>query len=152
MRPVLPALLLALAIPAPAAGQLPASSTMLSGSWHGWILQPDEDSIRVTWQVEQQGRSITIVLRSRDNPDYGMGDVKLKNDVLTFSWAMGQGSFLTCRLSRRGSPNFDGTCEDARRDSQGGRNKVFVNMTPPRPGGRGAGEGDGGQSLGWPSR
>ena len=127
-----------MAMAAPADAQIPPSAMMASGTWRGWILQPDEDSHRVTYSVVQKGKSITIELRSPNNPDYGMGDVKLKDDVLTFSWAMGQGSILLCRLSRRGSPGFDGTCQDARFDSQGGRNKLFISMTPPRTGGRGA--------------
>jgi hypothetical protein len=121
-----------------ATAQLQASSIMESGTWRGWVLRQDEDSLRVTWAVQQKGKSITIELRAPGNPDYGMSDVKLKDDVLTFSWAMGQGSILVCRLSRRGSPGFDGTCQDAVRDSQGARDKLFVNMTPPRVGGRGA--------------
>ncbi len=112
--------------------QLPASATMIAGVWHGWVVQPDEDSLKVSFQVEQKGKKITIVLRSPNNPDYGMSDVRIKDDVLTFSWAMGQGSFLLCRLSRRGGPAFDGQCQDARLDSQGGRNRIFMNMTPPR--------------------
>ncbi len=119
------------------AAQLPASATMVSGLWRGWVLQPDEDSLRVTFLIEQKGKNLTIVLRSPNNPDYGMGDIKLKDDVLTFNWAMGQGSVLLCRLSRRGSPGFDGQCQDGRLDSQGGRNRIFMNMAPPRAGGRG---------------
>lgn len=135
-RPILIAFAFTL-LAAPLAAQLPESSKMASGVWRGWIVRQDEDSLRVTWLVEQTSKGILIVLRSPDNPEYGMGDVKLKNDVLNFTWAMGQGSFLVCRLSRRGSPAFDGICQDARLDSQGGRTKLFVNMTPPRTGGRG---------------
>jgi len=120
-----------------AAAQQAASATMVTGVWRGWVMQPDDDSLRVSFLVEQKGKNITIVLRSPNNPDYGMGDVKLKDDVLTFSWAMGQGSVLLCRLSRRGGPGFDGQCQDGRLDSQGGRNRIFMNMAPPRIGGRG---------------
>ena len=118
-----------------AEAQQPASATVVSGVWHGWVLQPDEDSLNVTFVVAQKGKNITITLRSPNNPDYDMSDVKLKDDVLTFSWVMGQGSFLLCRLSRRGGPGFDGQCQDGRLDSQGGRNRVFMNMTPPHDGG-----------------
>ena len=128
---------LTLLLAASAAAQQPASATMITGVWRGWVMQPDEDSLRVSFLVEQKGKNITIVLRSPNNPDYGMGDVKLKDDVLTFSWAMGGGSFLLCRLSRRGAPGFDGQCQDGRLDSQGGRNRIFMNMAPPRSGGRG---------------
>ncbi len=134
----LPFLLVTALVPALATAQLPATSSIASGSWRGWILSEDVDSVQATWIVQQKGKDITITLRSPNNPDYGMSDVKLKDDVLTFSWAMGQGSVLVCRLSRRGSPKFDGTCQDARLDSQGGRNKVFVTMTPPRITGRSA--------------
>ena len=136
---ILLAFSLALLLPAGARAQQPASATMVTGTWRGWVLRPDEDSVRVSFLVEQKGKRITIVLRSPNNPDYGMGDVKLKDDVLTFSWAMGQGSFLLCRLSRRGGTGFDGQCQDALRDSQGGRNRVFMNMVPPRAGSRGEG-------------
>ena len=120
-----------------AAAQQSASATLAPGVWHGWVLQPDEDSLNVTFIVTQKGKNITITLRSPNNPDYDMSDVKLKDDVLTFSWVMGQGSFLLCRLSRRGGPGFDGQCQDGRLDSQGGRNRVFMNMAPPRADGRG---------------
>jgi hypothetical protein len=123
---------LALLVVASAGAQVPASATMASGVWRGWVLREDEDSLDVSFLVQQKGKKISIVLRSANNPDYGMGDVKLKDDVLTFSWAMGQGSFLLCRLSRRGGPGFDGLCQDGRLDSQGGRSRIFMNMTPPR--------------------
>lgn len=126
---------LTLLLAASATAQQPASATMVTGVWHGWVLQPDEDSLQVTFVVAQKGKNITITLRSPNNPDYDMSDVKLKDDVLTFSWVMGQGSFLLCRLSRRGGPGFDGQCQDGRLDSQGGRNRVFMNMAPPRDGG-----------------
>lgn len=126
---------LTLLLAASATAQQPASATMITGVWHGWVLQPDEDSLQVTFVVAQKGKNITITLRSPNNPDYDMSDVKLKDDVLTFSWVMGQGSFLLCRLSRRGGPGFDGQCQDGRLDSQGGRNRVFMNMAPPGGGG-----------------
>ena len=136
--PVLPFVLATMLVPALATAQLPGASSISSGTWRGWILSEDADSVPASWIVQQKGKSVTIVLRSPNNPDYGMGDVKLKDDVLSFSWSMGLGSVLVCRLSRRGSPQFDGTCQDARLDSQGGRNKLLVNMTPPRSTARGA--------------
>jgi hypothetical protein len=104
---------LTLLLAANVAAQRPGSATMVSGVWRGWVLQPDEDSLWVTFLVEQKGKN------------------------LTFNWAMGQGSVLLCRLSRRGSPGFDGQCQDGRLDSQGGRNRIFMNMAPPSAGGRG---------------
>jgi hypothetical protein len=118
--------------------QLPPSSTIASGVWRGWMVRAEGDSVRVSYVVTQKGKSITIELHSPNNPDYGMSDVKLKDDVLTFSWALGQESVLLCRLSRRGGPGFDGICQAARRDSQGALSRLFINMDPPRTGGRGA--------------
>ncbi len=144
---VLLVLSLALLVTARARAQQPASATMVTGEWTGWVLQPDEDSLKVSFVVEQQGKHYTIMMRAPNNPDYGMSDVKLKDDVLTFSWVMGQGSFLLCRLSRRGGPGFDGQCQDGRLDSQGGRNRIFMNMTPPRASGRRGGHQDAADSL-----
>ena len=135
-------LALALLKTASAPAQQPASATMVTGEWTGWVLQPDEDSLKVSFFVDRQGKHYTILMRAPNNPDYGMSDVKLKDDVLTFSWVMGQGSFLLCRLSRRGGPGFDGQCQDGQRDSQGGRNRIFMNMTPPRASGQRGGPQD----------
>ena len=138
---------LAVMVTASARAQQPASASMVTGEWTGWVLQPDEDSLKVSFFVEQQGKHYTILMRAPNNPDYGMSDVKLKDDVLTFSWVMGQGSFLLCRLSRRGGPGFDGQCQDGRLDSQGGRNRIFMNMSPPRASGRRGERQDAGGSL-----
>ena len=102
------------------------------GLWRGWIQMVNADSVRVTFMVETRGKDIYLTMRSRNGGDYGMGDVKLKDDVLTFTWALGVGSFLPCRLVRRDGRSFDGECNDRRPSPQDGKTlKVWMTMIPP---------------------
>lgn len=127
---LLPLLCSALLVAAPLAAQ--QSPGMVSGAWRGWVLRPEVDSIRATFFVDARGKHISILMRTPNNPDYGMSDVKLKDDVLTFTWAMGLGSLLSCRLSRRGGTFFDGLCLDTHLDDNGHQARLFMSMYPPR--------------------
>jgi hypothetical protein len=116
----------------PAARPLPAQTPAIApGVWRGYLMWSENDSLPVRFLVQVKGKDIWITMRSRNNPDYGMGDIKLKNEVLTFSWALGAGTFLQCRLSRRGGPSFDGLCKDSPLGSQGKPINVLISMRPP---------------------
>lgn len=100
------------------------------GTWRGWLQQTDQDSIRVSYLVQHSGKHILITLTGRSGIQYDMSGVKLKNDVLTFDWAMGFGSFLYCRLSRRDGKSFEGTCNDRTPGATGKGIRVWLLMTP----------------------
>ena len=100
------------------------------GTWRGWLQQTDQDSIRVSYLVQHSGKHILITLTGRSGIQYDMSGVKLKNDVLTFDWAMGLGSFLYCRLSRRDGRTFEGTCNDRTPGATGKGIRVWLLMTP----------------------
>lgn len=116
----------ALAHPRPVVAQ-----GMADGVWRGWLQQLDEDSIRVSFAVQHSGRHILITLSGRSGVTYDMSGVKLKDDVLTFDWAMGLGSFLYCRISRRDGRSFEGTCDDRSPGQVGKPVKVWMLMNPP---------------------
>lgn len=117
---------IALAGPPPAAGQ-----DMRDGTWRGWLQQRDQDSIRVSFAVQHSGKDILITMSGRSGVTYDMAGVRLKNDVLTFDWSMGLGSFLYCRLSRRDGRTFEGTCNDRSPGQTGRQVRVWIMMTPP---------------------
>jgi hypothetical protein len=120
---------IALAHPQPASGQ-----GMPDGTWGGWLQQADQDSIRVSYVVQHSGKHILITLRGRSGIVYDMSGARLKNDVLTFDWAMGLGSFLYCRLSRRDGRSFEGTCNDRSPGQTGKGIRVWLMMVPPDSG------------------
>lgn len=107
------------------------ASTLQPGVWNGWLRWADDDSLRAQFLVEVKGKDIWITMRSRNNPDFGMGDIRLKDEVLTFNWALGAGTTLQCRLSRRGGPGFDGLCTDGAIGSHEKPLRVLINMRPP---------------------
>lgn len=116
--------LLLLAVPA-------SGQDLRDGTWRGWLQQTDQDSIRVSYLVQHSGKHILITLTGRSGIQYDMSGVKLRNDVLTFDWAMGFGSFLYCRLSRRDGRSFEGTCNDRSPGATGKGIRVWLMMTPP---------------------
>ena len=111
---------------APASGQ-----DMPDGRWRGWLQQTDQDSIRVSYLVQHSGKHILITLTGRSGTTYDMSGARVKNDVLTFDWAMGLGSFLYCRLTRRDGRSFEGTCNDRSPGTTGKGVRVWMMMTPP---------------------
>ncbi|HEY3934040.1 MAG TPA: hypothetical protein VGL65_05420 [Gemmatimonadales bacterium] len=113
---------------------------MVDGRWRGWLQEADEDSIRVSFAVQHTGKHILMVMSGRSGISYDMADIKVKNDVLTFDWAMGLNSFLFCRLTRRDGRSFEGTCNDRSPGETGKPVRVWMIMSPPdsaagRPGG-----------------
>ena len=128
--------------PPVARGQVPTNLKL--GIWHGWIMPEDQDSTRVTFDVEADKKHIYVTMRSRGSADYGMSGVKLKDDVLTFDWYLGTTSPLFCRLSRHGGEGFDGSCIDRRPGADGKQLKVWMNMSPPRDSGARGGRSGGG--------
>jgi hypothetical protein len=104
---------------------------MPDGTWRGWLQQADQDSIRVSYFVQHSGKHILITLTGRSGIVYDMSDAKLRNDVLTFDWAMGLGAFLYCRLSRRDGRTFEGTCNDRSPGPTGKGVRVWLMMVPP---------------------
>ena len=104
---------------------------MRPGIWRGWLQQTDQDSIRVSFAVDHAGKHLLITLRGRGGISYDMSGAKVKDDVLTFDWAMGLGSFLYCRLTRRDGRSFEGTCNDRTPGVSGKGVAVWMMMTPP---------------------
>jgi hypothetical protein len=107
-----------------------AQNTLPLGLWRGWIQQPDQDSIRVSYQVQKSGKHILITLTGRSGIAYDMSDAKVKDDVLTFDWVMGLGSSLYCRLTRRDGKSFEGLCNDRTPGQTGKGVRVWMIMTP----------------------
>jgi hypothetical protein len=114
--------------PVPARAQ---SVDMSDGTWHGWLMQTDQDSIRVSYAVSHYDKHLLITLRGRSGIIYDMSDAKVKDDVLTFDWLMGGGSWLYCRLTRRDGRSFEGTCNDRAPGPTGKGLRVWMLMTPP---------------------
>lgn len=112
----------------PAPGQ---DNQMPNGVWHGWLQQPDQDSIRVSYAVSHSGKHILITMRGRSGVVYDMDDAKVKHNVLTFDWDLGLGSILTCRLSRRNGRDFEGVCNDRSPGDTGQPVHVWMLMTAP---------------------
>ena len=128
MRLMLPALLLAAAVPA----RLPAQG-LANGTWRGELVTSDGASIPVRVDVEKRRGKQVLTLKSRGEPDIVMGGVKLKTGrELTFTWAAGAGGFYFCRLTRRDSHGpFDGRCEDNRVIDGRGPVRVALTLFPP---------------------
>ena len=57
--------------------------------------------------------------------------VKLRDNVMTFDWAIGLGSTLSCRMTRRDGRTFEGQCGDRRPGLDGKPLNVWMMMTPP---------------------
>ena len=113
---------------------------MHNGTWTGWLLQKDQDSIEVTYAVSHYDKHILITLRGRSGILYDMSDAKVKNDVLTFDWPMSTNSNLYCRLTRRDGKSFEGTCNDRSPGDVGKPVRVWMLMNPPDSGRGGRGQ------------
>jgi hypothetical protein len=105
---------------------------MRNGTWRGWLLQPDQDSIPVSYAVSHYDKHLLITLRGRSGIVYDMSGAKVKDDVLTFDWPMGAGADLYCRLTRRDGKSFEGTCNDRSPGATGQALRVWMLMNPPR--------------------
>lgn len=112
---------------------------MRDGTWRGWLLQKDQDSIQVTYAVSHYQKHLLITLRGRSGIMYDMADAKVKDDVLTFDWPMGAGSTIICRLTRRDGKSFEGTCSDRSPGAVGNGVRVWMLMNPPDSGRGGRG-------------
>ena len=104
---------------------------MRNGTWRGWLLQQDQDSIQVSYAVSHYDKHLLITLRGRSGITYDMADAKVKDDVLTFDWPMGAGNALYCRLTRRDGKSFEGTCNDRSPGVSGKAIRVWMLMNPP---------------------
>ena len=104
---------------------------MRNGTWRGWLMQTDQDSIAVSYAVSHYDKHLLITLRGRSGIIYDMSDAKVKNDVLTFDWPMGQNSTMYCRLTRRDGKSFEGTCNDRSPGETGKGVRVWMLMNPP---------------------
>jgi hypothetical protein len=124
---------LAAPLAAQAAPSAPAANPqdMMDGRWRGWLQQPDQDSIRVSYDVQHSGHHLLITLTGRSGVTYDMSGVKVRNDVLTFDWNTGPASFLYCRLSRRDGKSFEGICNDRSPGESGQGLHLWMMMTPP---------------------
>jgi hypothetical protein len=111
--------------------QRAAAQGIADGTWRGWLQQPDQDSIRVSYVVQHSGTHILITLTGRSGINYDMSGARLRNDVLTFDWEMGLGASLYCRLTRRDGRSFEGTCNDRTPGATGKGVRVWLMMTPP---------------------
>ena len=104
---------------------------MRNGTWRGWLLQEDQDSIPVSYAVSHYDRHLIITLRGRSGITYDMSGAKVKDDILTFDWPMGFSSMLYCRLTRRDGKSFEGTCNDRSPGQTGKGIRVWMLMNPP---------------------
>jgi hypothetical protein len=104
---------------------------MRNGTWRGWLMQTDQDSIQVSYAVSHYDKHLLITLRGRSGIIYDMADAKVKDDVLTFDWPMGMSSALYCRLTRRDGRSFEGTCNDRTPGQTGKGVRVWMLMNPP---------------------
>lgn len=107
------------------------ATDMRDGTWRGWLMQTDQDSIQVTYAVSHYDKHLLITLRGRSGVIYDMSDAKVKDDVLTFDWPMGMSSSLYCRLTRRDGKSFEGTCNDRTPGQSGKGIRVWMLMNPP---------------------
>ena len=112
----------------------PPPLDMRNGTWRGWLLQKDQDSIQVTYAISHYDKHLLITLRGRSGVMYDMADAKVKDDVLTFDWPMGGGSNMFCRLTRRDGKSFEGTCNDRSPGTMGSGVRVWMLMNPPDSG------------------
>ncbi len=134
---------LTMALPGRASAQ---DLDMRNGTWRGWLLQQDQDSIQVSYAVTHYDKHLLITLHGRSGVVYDMADAKVKDDVLTFDWPLGAGSFLFCRLTRRDGKSFEGTCNDRSPGTTGKGVRVWMLMNPPADSGRGRGTRGGARS------
>ena len=120
-------------------GQSSTPNDMRNGTWRGWLLQQDQDSIQVTYAIAHYDKHLLITLRGHSGITYDMSDAKVKDDVLTFDWVMGLNSHMYCRLTRRDGKSFEGTCNDRSPGPVGKPVRVWMLMNPPDTGrGRGS--------------
>jgi hypothetical protein len=116
-----------------------AQEDMRNGTWRGWLLQQDQDSIQVTYAISHYDKHLLITLKGRSGITYDMVGAKVKDDVLTFDWPMGLSSTLFCRLTRRDGKSFEGTCNDRSPGPVGKALRVWMLMNPPETGRSGRG-------------
>jgi hypothetical protein len=116
-----------------------AQDDMKNGTWRGWLLQQDQDSIQVTYAITHYDKHLLITLRGRSGITYDMVGAKVKDDVLTFDWPMGLTSTMFCRLTRRDGKSFEGTCNDRSPGPVGKPTRVWMLMNPPDSGRGGRG-------------
>ena len=131
MRKVFAASAIACAIALAHANRAVAQEDMRNGTWRGWLLQQDQDSVQVTYAVSHYDKHLLITLTGRSGIIYEMSDAKVKNDVLTFDWPMGLNSMMYCRLTRRDGKSFEGTCNDHSPGPVGKPLRVWMLMNPP---------------------
>ncbi len=122
--------------PAPAVAQgspaaAPAWPGLPLGTWRGWLQQPNQDSIRASFLVDADKKHIFITLSTRSGGSFDMSGVKLKDNVLTFDWALGAGSTMSCRMTRRDGKSFEGRCGDRRPGLDGKPLDLWLMMSPP---------------------
>ena len=125
--------LLALAFPASLVAQAkpkPQPEFLKPGRWRGWIQQIDQDSTRVSYDVNNDGKHNLITLIGRSGAVYDMSEIKLKDDVLQFLWYLNSASMLNCRLARRDGITFHGECNDRSAGQSGKWMKVWISMAP----------------------
>jgi hypothetical protein len=127
---------IAMTQPARSDAQAAPPIDMRNGTWRGWLMQQDQDSIQVTYAITHYDKHLLITLHGRSGVIYDMADAKVKDDVLTFDWPLGGGSFMYCRLTRRDGKSFEGTCNDRSPGATGKAIRVWMLMNPPSDSGR----------------
>ena len=70
-------------------GQSATPNDMRNGTWRGWLLQQDQDSIQVTYAVSHYDKHPLITLRGRRRILYDMSYAKGKSEVLPSDGPMG---------------------------------------------------------------
>ena len=132
------AALLVAVLAAAARGQAATDPNDLpNGVWRGWLQQAEMDSIRISMLVQHRDKHILMTMQGRSGVTYDMAGARVKNDVLTFDWALGLGSFFFCRMTRRDGKSFEGTCNDRNPGETGKPLRVWMIITPPDSGGGG---------------
>ena len=51
---------------------------MRNGTWRGWLLQPDQDSMPVSYAVSHDAKHLLITLRGRSGVIYDMSDATVR--------------------------------------------------------------------------
>ena len=108
-----------------------SENVIREGLWRGWLQEADQDSIRITMSIRRSDRHILMTLQGRSGVTYDMDGARLKDDVLTYDWPLGLGSFLYCRMTRRDGKSFEGTCNDRSPGETGKGLRVWMIIEPP---------------------
>lgn len=99
-------LLVALALPAPAAAQV-----IELGRWPASIQFAEGDSAVAIFTIATERNRMTIDVVAENGTTWTLGNVRADSTRLRFSWAIGGPQPMQCTLSRRSAAYWEGHCE-----------------------------------------